>query len=167
MDLPSAALPGHSQNAPATVPLPPSPLGLTGKAAVWEEAPRQDLPRTTRFKQGTALFKVYQQCLSEEALHLGKPELALIRLTGWLIYRAPSEEAKAILVKMVLDEWEQPNAAPALAVGKLWRDFLLRICALFSPHRFGACLCCLLHQSSRTRAVHGFQASCRRPSLST
>jgi hypothetical protein len=138
MDLPSAALPDLSQNAPATVPLPPSSLGPTGQAAVWEEAPHQNLPRTTRFKQGTPLFRVYQQCLSEEASHLGKPELALIRLTGWLIYRAPFEEAEANLVRMVLDEWDPPNATPALAVGKRWRDFFLRICALFSAHRVGA-----------------------------
>jgi hypothetical protein len=138
MDLPSAALPSLSLSAPALAPFPLSSLSPTGQAAVWEEAPHQNLPRTARFKQGTSLFRVYQQCLSEEALHLGKPELALIRLTGWLIYRAPSEEAEANLVRMVLDEWDLPNATPALAVGKCWRDLFLRICAPFSGHRVGA-----------------------------
>jgi hypothetical protein len=155
MDLSSAAPPDLSQSAPATAPLPPSSLAPTGQAKVWEKAPRQKLP-DTRFERGTRAFKAYEHCLSEEASHVGKPEVALIRLTGWLIYRAPSEEAEANLVKMVLDEVEQPTKDPVLAVGRHWRDFFLRTCAPFSPHLVGACLRYLLHQSVQTRTAPQF-----------
>jgi hypothetical protein len=164
MDLSSAAPPDLSQSVPATAPLPPSSLAPTGQAKVWEKAPRQKLP-DTRFERGTRAFKAYEHCLSEEASHVGKPEVALIRLTGWLIYRAPSEEAEENLVKMVLDEVEQPTKDPVLAVGRHWRDFFLRIYAPFSPHLVGACLRYLLHQSVQTRAAPRFHPSSRRPLL--